>query len=76
MAYFAGNIPETLTFISSGCEEIGWTWEDIDEESDARRKAVVTPAFISDAGNEKTIATGIKWANSRRRKTGKAYPDR
>jgi len=61
-----GYIPEEIVYISGKNTKLEDIWDDI--ESKKRSDREVTPAFVSDANNPKTIATGVTWAE------GGTYP--
>lgn len=60
----SGYIPEEIVTISSGEQTIQVRdWDDLSVES----KITVTPGFIADTEAKDTVATGIRWAESRHR---------
>lgn len=57
-----GNIPENITYFSSSTKKPESYWEN-DALHEGWVGQEVTPAFCSDATNEKTKETGRNWAN-------------
>lgn len=58
-----GNIPQKVTYISSGQISVQAQWDDIEDLN--TKGTMVTPAFVSDASNETTLETGRTWAQNR-----------
>lgn len=68
----SGTIPDEIAVIKAapikapvGCAwDISWSsYDDDEDENDGTTRIDVTPAFIADAGSEKSIATGKRWAS-------------
>lgn len=55
-----GSIPEEIVFIYGGKRKIGNWWSDFESKKFPMEE--VTPAFISDSKNQKTIESGENWA--------------
>jgi hypothetical protein len=56
----SGNIPENLTFFIRPPKKVWWRWEDIEG---GNKEFEVSPCYISDSSNKKTLETGRKWAD-------------
>lgn len=69
-----GTIPDEIVIVSSVEQPVYRRWDDVpdnddDEEGSSGLKAekeMVTPAFVCDAGNPKTLATAVSWAERSR----------
>jgi hypothetical protein len=61
----SGHIPADIVYIFAGSDKVTNRWDDADQNDDELKFTTVVPAFVSDADNEKTIATGKHWAESR-----------
>lgn len=59
-----GNIPKSVTYFAQSATEVGFSWED-DEDNKVTDKVKVRPAYCSDSDNKKTCETGKKWATIR-----------
>lgn len=54
-----GNIPEKLVYVCAPKRTLNSRWDDSDESI---AKVEVSPAYISDAENKKTLASATRWA--------------
>ena len=57
-----GNIPSKLKFFIRQPEKVSFRWDDIEG---GERNFEVSPCYISDASNKKTLETGENWAKNR-----------
>lgn len=69
MRVASGNIPKEITYVAAGEQTIRITWEDAEQEDEqSSNDGVITetvrPTFVSDAANEKTLATARNWAKN------------
>ncbi len=58
-----GTIPEQVTYIIRPPETVSTFWDNTDV---IMEKSVVSPAFVSDSANAKTLKTGREWGNRSR----------
>lgn len=61
----SGHIPVDIVYIFGAPVRVTRRWDEADQPDEELVYTEVTPAFVSDADNEKTIATGMSWASSR-----------
>lgn len=58
----SGHVPTDITYIFGATQKVTQTWDDVDQSEEEREFIDVIPAFCSDSDNEKTLATGVLWA--------------
>lgn len=60
----SGHIPVDIVYIFGAPVRVTRRWDEADQPEDELTYTEVTPAFVSDADNQKTINTGMNWASS------------
>ena len=60
----SGHIPVDIVYIFGAPVRVTRRWDEADQPEDELTYTEVTPAFVSDADNQKTISTGMKWASN------------
>jgi hypothetical protein len=60
----SGHIPVDIVYIFGAPVRVTRRWDESDQSEDELIYTEVTPAFVSDADNLKTIETGMRWASS------------
>lgn len=61
----SGHIPLDIVYIFGTTIKVTNRWDDADQSDEELVYTEVTPAFVADADNEKTINTGMNWASGR-----------
>lgn len=61
----SGHIPADITYLFGPTIEVSHKWDDAEQEDAELAKISVVPTFVSDTDNEKTLATGTRWAENR-----------
>lgn len=60
----SGHIPVDIVYIFGAPVRVTRRWDEADQPENELTYTEVTPAFVSDADNQKTIKTGMNWASS------------
>lgn len=61
----SGHIPTDIVYIFGATSKVANRWDDADQPDEELVYTEVTPAFVADADNEKSIKTGAAWAQNR-----------
>jgi hypothetical protein len=64
-----GSIPENITYIWRGTEDVKFNFDEFEEDA-AAKSTTVKPTFPADSSVEKTVERGKDWAKNRYRATG------